>query len=345
MAYEHPNHQYNHHPPTGPYASQYPAHSISGPHVTEPTYTHYVPSSADTLPTYAHGHSHYANDQYNEYSEPQSTHSPSAPHPYALPTPPRPYYDTGEEYQSVMQRQYMHSYVPQDHHNHQAQYAMGAAYPSQSPVVQQPGLPMHQPEPAYPQQQSVPPQSNRGYFQQETLDRLHTHPHANHAIMSVPSQPARTGAMSPPAQPEPSALERPAHNNPFKPTVPGPLSGPVLAPELQQSLAYSRSPASSLPSTLPAVPSTSGPTSSRQSDSTGSLSPRTNQDNSLPAPVFSSTSPVTNRADVLLGDSSVKNRKYVVERDIQCIKVRDLRTSSAVVTSYEFNPSAISTTD
>ncbi|CAE6459800.1 unnamed protein product [Rhizoctonia solani] len=298
MAYEHSNHQYNHHPP-GPYAAQHPAHIISGPpHATEPTYETHYPSSAGTLPTYAHGLPHYPNSQYNQYQEPQP--------PYALPT-----YDPNEHYQNPMQRPYMHSYVPQDPHNHQAQYAMGMTYPSQS----QPTLPMHHPQETY--QQSIP---SRGYFQQETLDKLHTHPHAHQAMMSVPSQSASTGTMSPPIQSEPSALERSANSYPFRPTVPGPLSGPVLAPELQQSLAYSRSPASSLPSTLPAAPSTSGPTSSRQSDSTGSLSPRTNQDNSLPAPVFSSTSPVTNRAEVLLGDPAARTRKYVVERDIQCIK-------------------------
>ncbi|CAE7061883.1 unnamed protein product [Rhizoctonia solani] len=304
MAYEHPNHQYNHHLPPG-----HPAQIISGPpHVTEPTYIHHASSSAGTLPTYAHGHPHYAGDQYNEYVENQPTHSP---HPYSLPgsIPARPYYVPDEQYQSVMQRPYVHGYTQ----DHQAQYSMGPMYPAQSPVVQQPNLPMHQ-ETLY--SQSMP--TNRGYFQQDTLDKLHMHPYAHSAMVSVQSQP--TGSASPSIRSEHLALERPANNYSLKPTVPGPLSGPILAPELQQSIAYSRSPVSSLPSTLPAVPSTSGPASSRQSDSTGSLSPRTNQDNSLPAPVFSSTSPVTNRADVLLGDPSVRNRKYVVEREIQCIK-------------------------
>ncbi|CAE6427546.1 unnamed protein product [Rhizoctonia solani] len=321
MAYEHSNHQYNHHPPPDPYGG-HPVQIISGPpHVTEPTYTHHTSSSAGTLPTYAHGHPHYANDQYNDYSDTQSAHSSSEPHPYTLPnTTARPYYIPSEQYQNVMQRPYIHTFVPQESQNHQAQYSMGMAYPVQSPVVQRPNLPMHQPqEMGYPQQ-NMTPQTNRGYFQQDTLDKLHMHPYAHRAIVTAHSQPAGPGTGSPPAQSELPTLERPANNYPFKPTVPGPLAGPILAPELQQSLSYSRSPASSLPSTLPAVPSTSGPASSRQSDSTGSLSPRTNHDNSLPAPVFSSTSPVTNRADVLIGDPSVKNRKFVVERDIQCIK-------------------------
>ncbi|CAE6433613.1 unnamed protein product [Rhizoctonia solani] len=313
MAYEQPDQQYNHH---SSFASQHPARIISGPpHVTEPAYPHYASSSADTLPTYAHGHSHYSNGHY-EY--PAHSHTPSASHPYALPgTDPAPYYDPNEQYRNIMQRQYMQPY-PQDPHNPQAQYAMGMVYPSQPPVVQQPSLSMHHPQDtAFSRQQSVPTQTNQGYFQQETLDKLHSHPYAHRAMMSVPSQSTGT---SPSVQSESPILDRPGNSYPFKPTVPGPLSGPILAPELQQRLAYSSSPVSSLPSMLPAVPSTSGPTSSRQSDSTGSLSPRTNQDHSLPAPVFSSTSPVTNRADIPLGDPSARNRKYVVERDIQCIK-------------------------
>ncbi|KAB5593052.1 hypothetical protein CTheo_3517 [Ceratobasidium theobromae] len=216
---------------------------------------------------------------------------------------PAPHY-TPDPYQHMMQRPYIHyTEEPRDPHY------IGMGYP------QQPSLPMH--DIPFAQPQSVPAHPGRGYFHRETLDKLHLHPHAHRAVMSVPSQQPAGG--TPSIQPESSPLERPAHGYPFKPIVPGPLSGPVLAPELQQSLAYSRSPASTLPSTLPAVPSTSGP-SSRQTDSTGSISPRTNHDNSLPAPVFSSTSPITNRNDILVTDPAVKNRKYVVEREIQCIK-------------------------
>lgn len=308
MAYEQPNHQYNHHPPTGPFASQQSAPSFVP---ADSTYAHYGPSSA---PSYAHGLSHYG-DRYNSYPDP--THSSAAPPTYPLPDAPpvRAYYNN-DPYQDMMQP-YAQSY-PQE--THDPQFALGMGYPAQSPVGQQPPLPMQPQGVLFSQQQAMPPQPNRGYYQRETLDKLHTHPYAQRAVMSVPSQ-QPTGS-GPQIQPEPAPLERPANTYPFKPTVPGPLSGPVLAPEFQQSLKYSRSPASVLPSTLPAVPSTSGPSSSRQSDSTGSLSPRANHDSSLPAPIFSSTSPVTNRNDILLTDPAVKNRKYVVERDIQCIKVR-----------------------
>ncbi|KAF8744786.1 hypothetical protein RHS02_02013, partial [Rhizoctonia solani] len=308
MAYEHPNQQYNHH---DPFANQ---QSTSGPpYVTDSVYP---PSSAHTLPTYAHAHTH-THPQYSTTHYDYPTHSPSAPHPYALPTThPAPYYDTPHQYQQhqhhLMQRQYMQPYQQEPH------YPIGMAYPPQSPVAQQHSLAMHQPpDTEFSPQQNIPVQINRGYFHQETLDKLHSHPYAHRAIMSVPSQ---APGPSQPAQAGSPALDQSVNSYSFKPTVPGPLSGPVLAPELQQSLANSRSPASSLPSMLPAVPSTSGPASSRQSDSTGSLSPMTNQDHSLPAPVFSSTSPVTNRTDVLLGDPAARNRKYVVERDIQCIK-------------------------
>ncbi|QRW27339.1 hypothetical protein RhiXN_01934 [Rhizoctonia solani] len=93
MAYEHPNQQYNHH---DPFANQ---QSTSGPpYVTDSVYP---PSSAHTLPTYAHAHTHtHTHPQYSTTHYDYPAHSPSAPHPYALPTThPAPYYDTPHQYQ------------------------------------------------------------------------------------------------------------------------------------------------------------------------------------------------------------------------------------------------------
>ncbi|KAG8743706.1 hypothetical protein FRC10_011579 [Ceratobasidium sp. 414] len=251
------------------------------------------PSSAPPAQhLYAHAPPAYARTySYDDSPSPSTPHPPlSDPHYYAGP----------DAYPPVMQRPYVHPYASADPPN--PQFAPGMY--TQSPAQSHPGLPV-QPQMPYVQ----PQMPGRNYYQREALDKLHLHPHAHRAMMSVPSQQ--------PAAPEPPP-ERPPY--PFVSTVPGPLSGPILAPEFQQSLAYSRSPASIIPSTLPAVPSTSGPSSSRQSDSTGSISPRTNQDGSLPAPVFSSTSPLVKQGDILITDPSVKNRKHVVERDITCIK-------------------------
>ncbi|KAG8711671.1 hypothetical protein FRC08_015617 [Ceratobasidium sp. 394] len=257
-------------------------------------YPVYPPSSAPTAQhAYAHAQPAYARSYYDD------SHSPSAPPHPALSDP---HYYATDAY--AMQRPYVHPYTS-------AEPPFAPGMYTQSPAQSQPSLPVQSHPMPYVQQNM----SARNYYQRETLDKLHLHPHAHQAMMSVPSQPAAS-----PVHPEPPPPERPRNGYPFVHTVPGPLSGPVLAPEFQQSLAYSRSPASTIPSTLPTVPSTSGPSSSRQSDSTGSISPRANPDSSLPAPVFSSTSPVVKQGDVLMTDPSVKNRKHVVERDITCIK-------------------------
>ncbi|QRV86161.1 hypothetical protein RhiJN_14179 [Ceratobasidium sp. AG-Ba] len=255
-------------------------------------------SSAPTQHPFAHAH------PYVRYSY------DSAPGPgqLGLSGTDQHYYAPPDAYPPAMQRPYVHPYAEPPN----PQFASGYTH---SPAQSQPSLPQPRPQhTVYGQASMAPP---RNYYQREALDKLHMHPHAQRAVMSVPSQQPTTPSS---AHPEPPA-ESAANGYSFVPTVPGPLSGPVLAPEFQQSLAYSRSPVSVIPSTLPAVPSTSRPSSSRQSDSTGSISPRAVQDNSLPAPIFSSTSPVVNQSDILVTDPSVKNRKFVVERDITCIKV------------------------
>ncbi|KAG8759703.1 hypothetical protein FRC12_009709 [Ceratobasidium sp. 428] len=279
------------------YDSAYPPGSVYTP----------GPSSAPTAQhVYAHAHPTYAPRAYASYDDP---HSPTAPSQLGLSAAPSPQsYYGGDAYPPLMQRPYVHPYASAE--PPAPQFAPGMPYTHSPAAQRQPSLPV-QPL-SYPQQ-NMP---GRGYYQQEALDKLHLHPHAHRAVMSVPSQQPTAPS---PVHPEPPP-ERPSNTYAFVPTVPGPLSGPVLAPEFQQSLAYSRSPASVIPSTLPAVPSTSGPSSSRQSDSTGSISPRTTQDHSLPAPVFSATSPVVKQGDILITDPSVKNRKFVVERDITCIK-------------------------
>ncbi|KAG9102829.1 hypothetical protein FRC06_001018 [Ceratobasidium sp. 370] len=276
------------------------------PYYPHPSYPVYGPGPS-SAPTAQHAYAH-AQPAYDRTYSYDDSHSPSAPPHSALSDPH--YYDGSDAYPAVMQRPYVHPYASAEPPN--PQFAPGMPY-TQSPAAQpQPSLPVQ----SRPQPQGMPyvqqNMSGRNYYQREALDKLHLHPHAHRAMMSVPSQQ--------PAASEPPPPERPPNAYPFVTTVPGPLSGPVLAPEFQQSLAYSRSPASMIPSTLPAVPSTSGPSSSRQSDSTGSISPRATQDNSLPAPVFSSTSPVVKQGDILITDPSVKNRKHVVERDITCIK-------------------------
>ncbi|KAG8708004.1 hypothetical protein FRC09_001505 [Ceratobasidium sp. 395] len=279
------------------YDSAYPPGSVYTP----------GPSSAPSAQhVYAHAHPTYAPRAYASYDDP---HSPTAPSQLGLSAAPSPQsYYGGDAYPPIMQRPYVHPYASAE--PPAPQFAPGMPYTHSPAAQRQPSLPV-QPL-SYPQQHMP----GRGYYQQEALDKLHLHPHAHRAVMSVPSQQPTAPS---PVHPEPPP-ERPSNTYAFVPTVPGPLSGPVLAPEFQQSLAYSRSPASVIPSTLPAVPSTSGPSSSRQSDSTGSISPRTTQDHSLPAPVFSTTSPVVKQGDILITDPSVKNRKFVVERDITCIK-------------------------
>lgn len=332
MAHEHHHpgphqHQlYSAHTPAS-YYGELPPSELTGFQSVGPVYAHPGPSSAGALPAFAHGHSQYVNPDpgpYNSYASSQPTqvhpqHSPAAPQQFALPPHPS-YYDGNDTYSEVMQRPYM-SYPPAEPRS--AQFAQEVAYPVQSPSAQSPlSLPIQSQGPAMgfaqPKNAANPP--NRNYYRREALEKLYMHPHAHRAMSTVPSQSSSTPSVH--SEPLPSA--QPANTYPFVPIVPGPHSGPVLAPQLQQSLAYPRSPASILPSTLPAVPSTSGPSSSRQSDSAGSISPRTNQDNSLPAPVFSSTSPVVNRGDILLTDPSARNRKYVIERDIACIKVREI---------------------
>ncbi|KAG9126552.1 hypothetical protein FRC07_003006 [Ceratobasidium sp. 392] len=296
MAEQHQQHYYYSHGlayPPGPVYSPGPSSAPSAQH----SFTHAQPT--------------YAPRAYADYDD-EHSHSPAAPSHLGLSSTPSPqsYYGGSNPYPGVMQRPYVHPYASAEAPN--PQFVPGMAYTHSPAAQRQPSLPVQPPANPY-VQHNMP---GRNYYQQEALDKLHMHPHAHRAIMSVPSQQPTAPS---PVHPEPPP-ERPANTYAFVPTVPGPLSGPVLAPEFQQSLAYSRSPASVIPSTLPAVPSTSGPSSSRQSDSTGSISPRAAQDNSLPAPVFSSTSPVVKQGDILITDPSVKNRKYVVERDITCIK-------------------------